>query len=93
MMAVNLRFSSALLQFTEELERSLDAGGSTVSIILERLASEYGEGFRSRLFQGAEVRRFINIYINGEDVRYLGGLTARVPDGAEVAILPAISGG
>ena len=92
-MTVKLRFSSALLQFTGGLERNLDADGDTVGAILERLAVEYGDDFRSRLFQGSEVRRFINVYINGEDIRYLGGTTALVPNGAEVAILPAISGG
>ena len=92
-MTVKMRFSSTMLQFTGELERELDVGGETIGNILEQLSKEYGDGFRSRLLQGGEARRFINVYIDGEDIRYNGGMDASVPDGAEVSILPAISGG
>jgi molybdopterin synthase sulfur carrier subunit len=92
-MTVKMRFSSTMLQFTGELERELDVGGETIGNILEQLSKEYGDGFRSRLLQDGEVRRFINVYIDGEDIRYNGGMDASVPDGAEVSILPAISGG
>jgi molybdopterin converting factor small subunit len=43
--------------------------------------------------EGGGLRRFINIYVDGEDVRFLDNLSTRVPDGAEVSIVPAIAGG
>jgi molybdopterin converting factor small subunit len=50
-------------------------------------------GMAERLLDNGEVRRFINIYVNGDDIRFAAGLETEVPDGAEVSIVPAVAGG
>jgi molybdopterin synthase sulfur carrier subunit len=65
----------------------------TIAEIIQSLESQY-PGFRARLCEeSGELRRFINIYVDGEDVRFLDNLATRVQDGAEVSIVPAIAGG
>ncbi|MGK2937874.1 MAG: ubiquitin-like small modifier protein 1 [Solirubrobacteraceae bacterium] len=66
--------------------------GSTVGEALEALFAEHGE-LRERLFQDGELRRFVNVFVAGEDVRYLEGLDTAVPAGGELTILPAVAGG
>jgi len=50
-------------------------------------------GLRDRLVDDSGLRRFVNVYLNDEDVRFLGGLTAQVKDGDTVTVLPAVAGG
>ncbi|MFE7122429.1 MoaD/ThiS family protein, partial [Streptomyces sp. NPDC057654] len=50
-------------------------------------------GIRERLVEKGELRRFINVYLNDEDVRFLGGITTELSDGDSVTILPAVAGG
>jgi molybdopterin converting factor small subunit len=72
---------------------SVDVEAGTVREIINRLEESY-PGFRSRVCgEDGELRRFINIYVDGEDVRFLDNLSTRVADGAEVSIVPAIAGG
>jgi molybdopterin synthase sulfur carrier subunit len=72
---------------------SVEVEAATVQEIIDNLEEKY-PGFRSRICDEAgELRRFINIYIDGEDVRFLDNLSSRVPDRAEVSIVPAIAGG
>lgn len=66
--------------------------GTTVGEALEALFAEHGE-LRERLFQDGELRRFVNVFVAGEDVRYLEGLDTAVPAGGELTILPAVAGG
>ena len=67
--------------------------GSTVGEVLEALYSEHGE-LRERLSaDGGGLRRFVNVYLGGEDIRFLDGLDTPTEDGAEVTILPAVAGG
>lgn len=66
--------------------------GSTVGEALEALFTEHGE-LRDRLFQDGELRRFVNVFVAGEDIRYLDGLETAVPAGGELTILPAVAGG
>lgn len=66
--------------------------GATVGEALEALFAEHGE-LRDRLFQDGELRRFVNVFVAGEDVRYLDGLETAVPAGGELTILPAVAGG
>ncbi|MFA9271152.1 MAG: ubiquitin-like small modifier protein 1 [Baekduiaceae bacterium] len=66
--------------------------GATVGEALEALFAEHGE-LRERLFQDGELRRFVNVFVAGEDVRYLDGLETAVPAGGELTILPAVAGG
>ena len=72
---------------------SAEVEGGTVGEALESLYAEHGE-LRGRLADdGGGLRRFVNIYIGGEDIRFLDGLDTPVSDGDEVTILPAVAGG
>jgi molybdopterin synthase sulfur carrier subunit len=69
------------------------AEGATVGEVLESLYGEYGE-LRERIADGdGGVRRFVNVYLRGEDIRFLDGLDTQVSEGDEVTILPAVAGG
>ena len=69
------------------------AHGSTVGEVLEALYAEHGE-LRERISDSdGALRRFVNVYLGGEDIRFLDGLATAVPDGAEITILPAVAGG
>ena len=70
-----------------------EVDGSTVGEALEALYAEHGE-LRERLADGdGGLRRFVNIYLGGEDIRFLEGLDTPLDDGDEVTILPAVAGG
>lgn len=66
--------------------------GETVGAALESLFAEHAE-LRGRITEDGELRRFVNIYLGSEDIRYLDGLDTPVPAGAELTILPAVAGG
>jgi molybdopterin synthase sulfur carrier subunit len=67
--------------------------GTTVAEALESMFAVHGE-LRDRLYQeNGDLRRFINVYIGGEDIRFLDGLQTAVPAGGELTILPAVAGG
>ncbi len=66
----------------------------TLAQLFETVAARYGNEFRSRIYDGnGSLKRFVNVYVNGEDARYLQGLDTRVPRDATVDLLPAIAGG
>jgi molybdopterin synthase sulfur carrier subunit len=68
-------------------------GGGTLRDVLETLDARY-PGFKERIVTGGgELHRFVNVYVNDEDVRYLGALEAEVREGDTVSILPAVAGG
>ncbi len=67
--------------------------GATVAEVLNGLYERYGE-LRERICdENGSLRRFVNVYLAGEDIRFLDGLQTPVPDGAELTILPAVAGG
>ncbi len=70
----------------------LQAEGATVGEALESVFVEHGD-LRDRLYQNGDLRRFVNVYLGGEDIRFLDGLQTALPDGAELTILPAVAGG
>jgi len=70
----------------------VEASGSTVGEILGHLTTEH-PALRERLFDGEELRRFVNIYVNNEDIRYLEDLATPVAANDEVSIIPAVAGG
>ncbi len=71
----------------------VQAAGGTVSELVDDLERRF-PGLRERLVDdGGELRRFINVYVNEEDVRFLDGKTTRLKDGDTVSIVPAIAGG
>lgn len=72
---------------------AVEVDATTVRDILDRLDERY-PGFRARVCEETgELRRFINIYVDGEDVRFLDNLATLVPAQAEISIVPAIAGG
>ena len=71
---------------------SAQAEGSTVGEVLNALTTAYPE-LRSRLFDGEDLRRFVNVYVNNEDIRFLEDLDTPVATADEVSIIPAVAGG
>jgi MoaD family protein len=72
---------------------SAQVTGSTVGEVLDALYAEHGE-LRNRMADdGGGLRRFVNVYLAGEDIRFLDGLDTPVADGAELTVLPAVAGG
>ena len=90
-MAVEVRVPTILRPYTAG-EKAVEGSGSTIDELIADLESRY-PGLRERLVDDAGLRRFVNVYLNDEDVRFLGGLTTAVADGVSVAILPAVAGG
>jgi molybdopterin converting factor small subunit len=71
----------------------VQAEGTTVAEALESVFAAHGE-LRDRLYQeDGDLRRFINVYLSGEDIRFLDGLQTAVPANGELTILPAVAGG
>jgi MoaD family protein len=70
----------------------LEADGGTVGEVLDAVFAEHGD-LRDRITQEGELRRFVNVYVGGEDIRFGDGMDTAVSDGAEVTILPAVAGG
>jgi molybdopterin converting factor small subunit len=70
----------------------VEAAGSTVGEVLANLSTTY-PALRERLFDGEELRRFVNVYLNNEDIRYLDELATAVGEKDEVSIIPAVAGG
>ena len=74
-------------------ESEMRAEGATVGEVLDDLFERHAE-LRERISeQDGSLRRFVNVYVEGEDIRFLDGLETAVDDGGEVTILPAVAGG
>ncbi|MBF6133427.1 MoaD/ThiS family protein [Nocardia otitidiscaviarum] len=73
-------------------EKRVQAEGSTLAAVIDDLDSNY-PGLKDRLLSDGKLNRFVNIYVDDEDVRFEGGLAAEVTDGGTVTILPAVAGG
>ncbi|RZQ59333.1 MoaD/ThiS family protein [Amycolatopsis suaedae] len=73
-------------------EKSVEASGSTVAQVIDDIESRHG-GIKARVVKEEKLHRFINVYVNDEDVRFAGGLEAEVKDGDTLTILPAVAGG
>ena len=73
-------------------EKRVQAAGSTLAEVITDLEKNYA-GLEERLLTGGKLNRYVNIYVDDEDVRFAGGLAAEVPEGGTVTILPAVAGG
>ena len=73
-------------------EKRVSASGATLKAIISNLESNYS-GISERLVDNGKLHRFVNIYVNDEDVRFSGGLETEISDGDSVTILPAVAGG
>ena len=71
----------------------VDVDEGTVSDVLDRLAEGHPLLARRLRDETSAIRRFVNVYVDGDDVRFQGGLSTQVPDGAEVQVLPSVAGG
>jgi MoaD family protein len=90
-MTIEVRIPTILRPYTKD-QKSVEAEGSTLSAVISNLDATY-VGLGERLLENGALRRFINIYVNDEDVRFLGGLEAPIKDGDSITILPAVAGG
>ncbi|HEY0932158.1 MAG TPA: MoaD family protein [Trebonia sp.] len=90
-MAIEVRIPTILRTYTGGA-KTVDGSGATLDELLNNLDKEHG-GLRDRLVDGEKLRRFVNVYLNDEDVRFLGGLETPVKDGDTVTVLPAVAGG
>ncbi|MGH2738868.1 MAG: ubiquitin-like small modifier protein 1 [Actinomycetota bacterium] len=91
-MPVRVKLPTILRRHTDG-EATVEGAGSTVRELLESLESRYPGLTRNVINQEGELHRFVNLYVNDEDVRYLGSLETEVKDGDIVSILPAVAGG
>ena len=91
-MAIEIRIPTILRSYTGGA-KSVEGAGDTLADLLADLDTRHA-GLRGRLItdQGT-LHRFVNVYINDEDVRFLGALDAKLKDGDTVTILPAVAGG
>ena len=90
-MAVAVKVPTILRTYTGG-EKAVAGQGATLAEVIDDVESTHS-GIKERLVDGEELRRFINVYVNDEDVRFTGGLSTSVKDGDTVVILPAVAGG
>ena len=90
-MAISVKIPTQLRAATDG-EATAEVDGDTVGEVLDALYERYAE-LRSRIAEDGGLRRFVNVYVGGEDIRFLDGLDTPVSDGDEVTILPAVAGG
>jgi sulfur-carrier protein len=89
--SVKVRVPTQLRTLTDG-SSEVAADGTTVADVIGDLEQRY-PGIAERLVSGGELRRFVNLYVDGEDVRFQQGLETTVATGSEVAIIPAVAGG
>lgn len=94
-MAIEVRIPTILRTYTGGA-KAVEADGATLAALIDDLEGDH-PGIKDRLVEdkaGAiDLRRFVNVYINDEDVRFIGGLEAELADGDQVVVLPAVAGG
>ena len=91
-MAVQIKLPTILRKFAENQPR-VDADGATLRELLKDLEIKYPGITEMVLTDDGALHRFVNVYVNDEDVRYLGSLETEVKEGDTVSILPAVAGG
>lgn len=91
-MAVRVRVPTPLRRFTAGVDE-VPADGTSIKAVIDDLERRH-PGMRERLLdEKGELRRFVNIYLNGDDIRFLNQLNSQVKDGDDISIVPAIAGG
>jgi molybdopterin converting factor small subunit len=91
-MTVSVRIPTILRTYTAG-ESEVSAQGATLAEILDDLDSSYA-GIKGRILDEAgELRRFVNVYVGNDDVRFLDNLQTPTPDGAQISVIPAVAGG
>ena len=91
-MSVNVRIPTILRTYTDGASE-VTAEGTTLSEVLDSLEANHN-GIKARVLDDSgEIRRFVNVYVGNDDVRFLDGLDSTTPDGAQISIIPAVAGG
>lgn len=91
-MSINVRIPTILRPYTQD-QSQVEAEGATLTEVLESLEASY-PGIKARVVDDAgALRRFVNIYVAEEDVRFAQGLDTPTPDGTQISIIPAVAGG
>ncbi|MEU5363127.1 MoaD/ThiS family protein [Streptomyces sp. NPDC005925] len=90
-MAIEVRIPTILRQYTDG-QKAVEGNGDTLAALFADLETRYA-GIQARIVDGDQLRRFVNVYLNDEDVRFLDGITTKVSDGDSITILPAVAGG
>lgn len=91
-MSVKVKIPTQLRNLTGG-EAEVQADGSTLGDLVTDIENRH-PGFKERILdEGGSVRRFVNVYVNDEDVRFLDGLSTTVSEGTTVSIIPAVAGG
>ena len=91
-MSVSVRIPTILRTYTGG-ESEVDAAGATLSEVLDDLDASYA-GIKGRILdESGQLRRFVNIYVGNDDVRFLDNLATPTPDGAQISVIPAVAGG
>ena len=90
-MAIEVRIPTILRTYTGG-EKAVTGSGGTLAALIDDLEANHA-GIKDRLIDNGDLRRFVNVYVNDEDVRFLGGLEAELKDGDQVVVLPAVAGG
>ena len=91
-MSVNVRIPTILRTYTGG-ESEVSAEGGTLAEVIDDLDRSYA-GIKGRILDEAgQLRRFVNVYVGNDDVRFLDNLETATPDGAQVSVIPAVAGG
>ncbi|MEJ1195798.1 MULTISPECIES: MoaD/ThiS family protein [unclassified Streptomyces] len=93
-MAIEVRIPTILRQYTDG-QKAVEGTGDTLAELFTDLETRHA-GVRARLVDeanGDQLRRFVNVYLNDEDVRFLDGINTKLADGDSITILPAVAGG
>ena len=91
-MAVSVRIPTILRTYTGG-ESEVSAEGDTLAAVLDDLEASYA-GIRARILDDAgALRRFVNVYVGNDDVRFLEDLATPTPDGVQISVIPAVAGG
>ena len=94
-MTIEVRIPTILRTYTDG-EKAVSAAGESLGALIDDLEANH-PGIKDRLVEakddGVDLRRFVNVYVNDEDVRFIGGLDAELSDGDQVVVLPAVAGG
>lgn len=90
-MAIEVRIPTILRTYTGGA-KAVEGNGDTLAELFADLESRH-TGIQERIVEGEQLRRFVNVYLNDEDVRFLDGISTKLTDGDSVTILPAVAGG
>ncbi|MFI8944995.1 MoaD/ThiS family protein [Streptomyces sp. NPDC053750] len=90
-MAIEVRIPTILRQYTDG-QKAVEGTGDTLAKLFADLETRHA-GIQARIVDGEQLRRFVNVYLNDEDVRFLDGIDTKLSDGDSITILPAVAGG